>query len=265
MDDKKTEIQTPTPPIKIKHAHKFIFGYFILIIFAGAMGSVYSWQHKEVNSLNVQIHQKQVSIASIKKQITVINNHNNGVTATSPRASNNTVALVNSQVTFTLPSGWVIATASKYAAQCYIGGLAAQFCLDTTTIVPKALNVNSDTSSYSGINVSVFKHSDSTNAEDWYNNDFDAPYGNASSGNQETSLTINGYNACYVSASSEPLIYGDEFDNEAYVIVNNPYVVLITSNVYNNAGINGTTVSNNNSQYSSVVKSFSGTVKMQDN
>ncbi len=62
MDNQPTAaIPNPQPPApvstppKIKHAHKFIFGYLALIVLVAAVAGVYTWQHKKVNTLNAEI------------------------------------------------------------------------------------------------------------------------------------------------------------------------------------------------------------------
>jgi cytoskeletal protein RodZ len=58
-----------TPPIKVKHAHKFILGYIALILLVAALGGVYSWQHKKVNDSNAKIASLQSQLSSLKSQV----------------------------------------------------------------------------------------------------------------------------------------------------------------------------------------------------
>jgi hypothetical protein len=57
-----------TPPIKVKHAHTFIFGYIALVIFAAALGGIYSWQHTKLNDANVKV-------ASLQGQVTKLSSN----------------------------------------------------------------------------------------------------------------------------------------------------------------------------------------------
>jgi|ERR1039458_1563143 outer membrane murein-binding lipoprotein Lpp len=62
-------IPTATPPVKVKHAHRFILGYIALILLVAALAGVYSWQHKKVNSLSTQITGLNVQVSKLNKQV----------------------------------------------------------------------------------------------------------------------------------------------------------------------------------------------------
>lgn len=57
----------PPPATNVKHAHKFILGYLVLIVLVAAVAGVYGWQHKKVDSLNTQL-------SSLQKQVTTLQN-----------------------------------------------------------------------------------------------------------------------------------------------------------------------------------------------
>lgn len=240
---------------------KALVGVAVTLIVVVSVYGVYNQQHSKVANLNSQSRSLQTSINTAKQLLTTTNNLNNGVVAATTATPSNTVSLLNGKVTFTMPSGWVPATASKYAQQCYIGGLSGWFCLDTTTIVPSSLNNNSTTSTYSGINISVYENNGKSPLETFT----DPTNSCGSSCSPFTTMTIDGYRAYYANAGSTKLEYGDQFNNESYTIANKSYVVVVSSNVNNNAGPNGTTKFNDNSQYSPVVKSFAESLKMQGN
>jgi len=238
--------------------------FMLVVIILGLVDyGVYVWQHNKVNSLSTNQNQLNSKILSVKQQIDSVTNQNNGVVSTAKHTSGGSVSLANGAVTFTLPSSWVEATASNYAAECYNGSFNSTVsCLDTTVVVPSSLNTNNSTSTYGGINISVYKHTDSTTSQDWYNNDLLG--GATPKASDVTSTTpINGYSTYYLNTANESLVYGDQFNNEYYVLSNKSYVVVITSDVNNNAGPNGTTVENNNSQYSPTVKSLAESIKIQ--
>lgn len=253
-------------PIKIHHTYSsVVIGAAFTLAIAVVIFGACAWQHQAVSDLASAVGQKQRSIVDLQRQLTDIQNANNGIVTASPASTNSQVSLVNGQVIFAMPSGWELATATRFARQCYIGGLADQFCLDTATIVPKTLDNNSSTSTYGGINIAVYKHSDNTSAANWFANDFGSAGEYQSTGNQTSNLTIDGHDALYINSANATLVYGDQFNDEFYIIVNKSYVVRIDSNVNNNAGPNGTTKLNDNSQYSPIVKSFAESLKMQGN
>ena len=64
---------THAPPVKIKHARKFIFGYIALIVVMAVIAGVYNWQHKKVISLNTQLSSLNNQVSSLQKQVTSLN------------------------------------------------------------------------------------------------------------------------------------------------------------------------------------------------
>lgn len=234
-----------------------------LFIFTGADVGIYSWQKHKLSSLTTTKSQLNAEIVTDKQQIASITNQNNGVVSKSNTKSGSKVSLANNQVSFTLPSGWIEATASNYATPCYNGYYASKVtCIDTTVVVPSSLNTNNSSSSYGGINISVYKHTDSTSAQDWYWQDLLG--GLTPNPADVTSTTaINGYSTYYLNQGAESLVYGSQSNNEIYVLANNSYVVVVTSNVKNNNGPNGTTKANDNSQYEPIVKSLTQSIKIQ--
>jgi hypothetical protein len=64
------------PPVKIRGAHRFIYGYVGLIILVAAVVGVYVWQHDKVSSLNAQVtaissqlSAQQQEVTSLKSQL----------------------------------------------------------------------------------------------------------------------------------------------------------------------------------------------------
>lgn len=249
----------------MKQRRHVLLPVLLLVLVVVAVVGVYIWQHQQVANLSSSIDKERAIVADLGNQLTTLANLNNGVSTTDSQRSS-TVSLVNGRVTFTMPTGWVLATASRFHQQCYKGAFDSKvMCLDTETIVPQALNVNNVTSTYGGINISVYRHDDTTSAADWFTNDFSSAGPYEQTGNQTENLTINGYNTFYVNTAKAKLEYGDQFNDEYYFLVNKSYVVRVDSNLNNNAGSNGTTIFNDNSQYSPVVKTFVNTIKMQGN
>jgi outer membrane murein-binding lipoprotein Lpp len=66
-------LQTPVPapgsPVNAKHAHRFIFAYFALIILVAVAGGVYAWQHKKVNDSNTRIASLQSQLSGLQSQV----------------------------------------------------------------------------------------------------------------------------------------------------------------------------------------------------
>ncbi|HEU4966450.1 MAG TPA: hypothetical protein VFT53_03130 [Candidatus Saccharimonadales bacterium] len=234
-----------------------------IIVMGVMMTGIYLWQYYRTTKLNLSISATHNNISNLNVRLAKITNQNDGIVSV-PSEQPGIVSLLHGQVTFTMPTGWVIATASHYYQQCNNGSYDSKaMCLDSTTIVPKSFNIDNPPSTYSGITISVYKNDGASSAQDLFAQEggmavFDPHM-------QIQFLTINNISAWYGNGSKVPLEYGDQFNNEGYVLVNKSYVVRISSNVNNNAGPNGTMAFNDNSQYSPAVKSFVNTIKMQGN
>jgi len=250
-------------PVSQKHSNLLAVLLFVLIIIVVVDVGIYAWQKNKLSSTDSRQSHLNSELVSAKQELASVTNQNNGVVSTSISTSSNTVTLANKQVSFTVPASWVEATASKYATPCDNGYYASKVtCLDTTVVVPRLLNTNNTSSSYGGINISVYKHTDSTSAQDWYWQDLLG--GLTPQSSDVTSTTsINGYSTYYLNQGAENLTYGSQSNDEYYVLANSSYVVVITSNVNNNNGPNGTTKTNNNSQYEPTVKSLAQSIKIQ--
>jgi hypothetical protein len=57
-------------PVKIKNAHKFIYGYVGLIVLVVIVAGVYVWQHDKVSTLNQQLVVADSALSSEQKQVT---------------------------------------------------------------------------------------------------------------------------------------------------------------------------------------------------
>lgn len=90
--------EVTSSPVHINHAHKFIYGYIALIVLAAAMGGIYAWQHKKVNSLNTKV-------SSLQGQVTTLNaslaKSNAALNSTKTWSYENTYSLV-------YPSNWTV-------------------------------------------------------------------------------------------------------------------------------------------------------------
>src|ERR1017187_9171027 len=95
----------PVTPPKIKHAHKFIFGYLALILLAVAVAGVYNWQHMKVVNLQNQAISQELQIAKLNKQVaalqTTVKKDTSSTSATTYTATQAT-ALVQSVYNTTL-------------------------------------------------------------------------------------------------------------------------------------------------------------------
>jgi len=239
----------------------FIF-ILIVIILAVADYGVYVWQHNQVISLSAKQDQLNSKIISTKQQIQAVTNQNNGVVSSTKNKPDSNVSLLNGAVTFKLPSNWVVATASKYAAICNNGAFdSTDFCLDMTVIVPSSLNTNSSKSTYTGIKISVYKNINHATSQNWFDNDWSGGGVNLPASTITSTKTIDGYSTYYQNNSNVSLVYGIPKD-ERYVLSSQSYVVVIKSEVSDNAA-KGTSSYNNYSQYSSVVESLAKSIKIQ--
>ncbi len=263
----KTENQIDIAPsyasVSQMHSKLLPVFFLVLIIIAAADVGIYIWQKNKLTSMNSHQSQLNSELVNARQELESITNQNNGSVISSKPTTSRTVTLANKQVSFTVPAGWIEATASKYAAPCYNGySASAVTCLDTTVVVPSSLNTNNTSSSYGGINISVYKHTDSTSAQDWYWQDLLG--GLTPQSSDVTSTTsINGYSTYYLNQGAESLTYGSQSNNEYYVLANSSCVIVITSNVNNKNGPNGTTKTNDNSQYEPAVKSLAQSIKIQ--
>ena len=66
----------PTPPhlIKIKHAHKFIFGYIALLVLAAFIAGIYSWHHKTKPPVSASLHTNSTNTPTLKAATPIIGN-----------------------------------------------------------------------------------------------------------------------------------------------------------------------------------------------
>jgi hypothetical protein len=75
-DRQQTELPEKHIPVKVSHAHKFIFGYIALLVLAALVGGVYHWQHSKLNladkksaSLSTQVSQLNKQLLGLQTQI----------------------------------------------------------------------------------------------------------------------------------------------------------------------------------------------------
>lgn len=100
-----------------KHAHRFIFGYILLILIFIAIGSVYSWQHKKVTNLNKQVATLSSQVNSLEKQASnkqTSKSSSNSTTSTLNTYSGwKTYTLKYEKLSFKFPSTWKIVSTSN--------------------------------------------------------------------------------------------------------------------------------------------------------
>jgi outer membrane murein-binding lipoprotein Lpp len=81
----------------IKHAHRFIAAYFILIILIIVVAGIYSWQHKKVHALNTKVASLNSQLVSLQKQVTSLRSTKiaaNSMATTSPAYLNQNPILI---------------------------------------------------------------------------------------------------------------------------------------------------------------------------
>ena len=266
--------------------HKKTLGYTVLVLCCCIVlftftATAYTRQSLAISSSNTRITalKKQLlytkhEAAAIGSQSRTINNKihvlkqsaqkNNlpAVTAIPLPTLGQTISLARGKVSFQIPSGWVVATASRLASLCDIGiqPSAAQ-CLDSTVIIPSALNSNSSTSSYTGITISVYTIHGYSTAQDWFTNCFS---GTPMSVDSTSNTSMNGYSTYYINTGKEKLANTSQQNNEYYVLVEGSVAVVVTSNVDNNIGPNPSTIQlNNNSEYEPTVKLVTQSIRIQ--
>jgi len=93
----------PKAPEKIKHVHKFIYGYIALLVLAAAAGGVYGWQHKKVTNLDAQISSTKTQVANLQKEIS----------GTSQKTSTTSTQTQPSTFTYTPQTGGLSLTLPK--------------------------------------------------------------------------------------------------------------------------------------------------------
>ncbi len=74
--------QTEATPEHIKHSHRFLSLYLIVILIAAVAGSVYAWQHKSVSSLNKRVRGLNSQVVTLQSQVKTLS-------APEPNATNN--------------------------------------------------------------------------------------------------------------------------------------------------------------------------------
>jgi hypothetical protein len=137
-------------------------------------------------------------------------------------------------------------------------------CEGITTVVPSDWNNNNSTNGYMGVDVAVYKRTDTLDAKDWLNNDLlDGALTQTQDPqaiNQSTQ-SINGYSAfTYTTQYTEP----DEPITVTYVVVDGSYAVVVTSTTQTIApspGTENTTIVHDYSQYLPAIQSFVYSIK----
>jgi outer membrane murein-binding lipoprotein Lpp len=116
-----TQSPEPSPPIKppvrVKHAHKFIFGYIALIVLIAAVGGVYSWQHKKVNESDAKVASLQSQLNSLQNQVNKLSKQKQTTQSSTTQASNpyagwSSYTLKYEKATFKYPSNWHVSDTS---------------------------------------------------------------------------------------------------------------------------------------------------------
>src|ERR1700685_1845682 len=102
MDDQPNDPIQPSValPSHIKHAHKFIFGYLIILVLVAAVGGMYSWQHKKVTNLNTQVASLNAQVNSLEKKL---NSAQAAAQTTGPYAGWKTATLKYEKLTYQYP------------------------------------------------------------------------------------------------------------------------------------------------------------------
>ncbi len=169
------------------------------------------------------------------------------------------VSLASGNVTLSMPSDWVETSAPN--SSCDGGSIGSTaVCVSGGNVVVTPSSLNTPNNPFSGVNLSVFKHNDSSTAEQWLSN----VYGGFNDTTNpksidESSESINGYNAFsyesqFVADSTTP---NQHFLEVYYVIVHDSYAVVVTSQVENTTNItsdSSNNVINDYTQYLPTIK-----------
>lgn len=204
----------------------------LVIVLAVVNGGAYYWQHNKVTKQGSIVTGLAKQVSALKLQNDTLVALNNGSSPPSQKAMlpTNQVSLVSNKVVFTLPSGWVKATASSLSALCTGGSFdATASCEDITTVIPSTLNNNNESQalvdSAFDVNVAVYKYAPNKTAKDWLDQTYGADFSQTVSPApiDESSQPINGNDAfTYVDSGDAPsTIY--------YAIVHGSYAVVVSS------------------------------------
>lgn len=90
---------------EIKHAHKFIFGYVLLIFFAAIAGGIYTWQHNKVETLNKQTDSLNSQVKNLNKQVSSLKQSNTTLSNTSSQNKVNNCVPSQLKIASTNPNG----------------------------------------------------------------------------------------------------------------------------------------------------------------
>ncbi len=208
-----------------RHPVAVFFGTLLaLVALAGASFAVYVWERQKVIELNASVRTLQLQAAGLQQQIVAAEAQKAGGASSKPLATPVGLVLNNGAVAFSLPSGWVKATAAGLNSICTSSATAQAICKDVATIVPSPLNT--DSSSFS-LDVKVFQNTTNTFAKDWFINDYGGGLPLASEGDQTSATAVNGYSAYYFLQNAMPT-YQDVY----YVIAAHGQSVVLYARVY---------------------------------
>jgi len=242
------------PPPK-RHPIAVFFGtLFALVVLAGVSFAVYVWEHQKVVDLNASVQTMQVQATGLQQQIVAAEAQKAGGASSKPLATPVGLVLNNGAVAFSLPAGWVKATAAGLNSICTSSATAQAICKDVATIVPSSLNT--DSSGFS-LDIKVFQNTGNTAAKDWFINDYGGGLPLASEGDQTSAATINGYSAYYFLQNAMPT-YQDVY----YVIAAHGQSVVLYARVYQPARGNAGS-GQDFRQYLPAIQAFANSIKFE--
>jgi len=215
------------------------------------------WQLYTNQRIASQLASLTSQINRSKSDITTLTALNDGAVAPATASSlpANEIGLVSNKITFTLPKGWEQAPLASSPTVCTPGTIDAKpiVCDDITSVLPSALITTDPNTHYVysplTVDVSVFEHTDNTNAKDWLSTDYGEGLPNMGEPQaiNQSSAPIHGYDGfTFTSKYSDTPYPATIF----YAVVHGNYAVAIHATYMTTVNPTGTLGGNVNKDYS---------------
>ena len=244
-----------TPSPKHHPVANFFGALLALLVIAGGGYAMYVWQHQKVMDSTAVVQILQTQAHALQQQIDAAKA---GASSSSirvlPQAQAAGITLNNGSVSFSLPSGWVKATAAGLDSQCISPATSNVSCEDVSVVVPSTLN--SDASPFS-LNVREYQNASNATARDWFLKDYNGGEAQPAEGDQTSTANINGYSAYYY-LQNVPNNYKDVY----YVIASHGHSVVLYARVYE-LGTNTKATPEDFTQYLPAIQTFANSVKFE--
>lgn len=253
-EDADTAEPLPIAHTKISRKTLFLLLALGLVLIVGIGAN--AWQLYTGLRLSSMVSSLTSQIAQTKADTVNLTAQNNGTVAATAKSTlpAGQIGLASDKVIFTLPKGWVQAPLSDNASICSSGSVFANpVCNDIITLLPSALvNANKNTHyvySPFEVDISVFEHTDSTNAKDWLSKDYgeDLEHTDEPQAINQSSAPINGYDGfTFISRYSDTPYPSTIF----YSVIHGNYAVVIRSTFMTTVNPTGTAGNDVNEDYS---------------